>query len=58
MTDEFDSSLGLVPNNEISAGKTLRNRTLKTNNRAGQAFRFVARSLIRSDSDFGAFIAA
>lgn len=51
----FCSWLGLAPKNEISGGKTLRSRTLKTKNRAGQAFRLAARSLTRSDSEFGAF---
>jgi len=51
----FCSWLGLAPKNEISGGKTLRSRTLKTKNRAGQAFRLAARSLTRSGSEFGAF---
>jgi hypothetical protein len=51
----FCSWLGLAPKNEISGGKTLKSRTLRTKNRAGQAFRLAARSLTRSDSEFGAF---
>ena len=51
----FCSWLGLVPHHEISGGKVLRNHTLKTNNRAGQAFRQAAACVIRSDSAFGAF---
>jgi transposase len=51
----FASWLGLAPHHEISGGKILRNRTLKTDNRAGQAFRQAAASVIRSDSAFGAF---
>ena len=51
----FCSWLGLAPHHEISGGKILRNRTLKTDNRAGQAFRQAAASVIRSDSAFGAF---
>jgi transposase len=51
----FCSWLGLVPHHEISGGKVLRNHTLKTDNRAGQAFRQAAACVIRSDSAFGAF---
>ena len=51
----FASWLGLAPRNDISGGKVLRSRTLKTDNRAGQAFRQAAASVIRSDSVFGAF---
>jgi transposase len=52
----FTSWLGLAPHNDISGGKQLRSRTLKTNNRAGQAFRLAAQSVAQSpDSAFGAF---
>lgn len=51
----FCSWLGLAPKNEVSGGKILRSRTLRTQNRAGQAFRLAAQSLTRSDSEFGAF---
>ena len=52
----FCSWLGLAPHNDISGGKRLRSRTLKTNNRAGQAFRMAAQSVAKSpDSAFGAF---
>ncbi|MEM4204401.1 MAG: transposase, partial [Candidatus Methanomethylicaceae archaeon] len=51
----FCSWLGLAPHNEISGGKVLRSRTLKTDNRAGQAFRQAATSVTRSRSAFGAF---
>jgi transposase len=52
----FCSWLGLAPHNDISGGKRLRSRTLKTNNRAGQAFRLAAQSVAKSpDSAFGAF---
>lgn len=52
----FCSWLGLAPHNDISGGKRLRSRTLKTNNRAGQAFRMAAQSVARSpNSAFGAF---
>lgn len=51
----FASWLGLAPHNDISGGKVLRSRTLKTANRAGQAFRQAAASVTRSNSAFGAF---
>ena len=51
----FGSWLGLAPHNDISGGKVLRSRTLKTDNRAGQAFRQAAASVTRSNSAFGAF---
>ncbi len=51
----FASWLGLAPHHEISGGKLLRNRTLKTDNRAGQAFRQAAACVIRSGSAFGAY---
>jgi transposase len=51
----FASWLGLAPHNDISGGKILRSRTLKTDNRAGQAFKQAAASVIRSHSAFGAF---
>jgi predicted SprT family Zn-dependent metalloprotease len=51
----FCSWLGLAPHHEISGGKILRNHTLQTDNRAGQAFRQAAASVIRSQSAFGAF---
>lgn len=51
----FASWLGLAPHHEISGGKLLRNRTLKTDNRAGQAFRQAAACVIRSESAFGAY---
>ena len=35
----FGAWLGLAPHHEISGGKILRNNTLQTDNRAGQAFR-------------------
>ena len=47
------SWLGLAPKHEISGGKVLRNKTLKTKNRAGQAFRMAAQSAKNSDSVFG-----
>ena len=51
----FCSWLGVAPHNDISGGKVLRSRTLKTNNRAGQAFRMAAQSVTRSQTTFGAF---
>ena len=51
----FCSWLGLAPKNEISGGKILKNKTLKTKNRAGQAFRMAAGSVMRADCAFGAF---
>jgi transposase len=56
LTDKhFCSWLGLAPHNDISGGKVLRSYTLKTDNRAGQAFRQAAAAVVRSDSAFGAF---
>jgi transposase len=49
----FCSWLGLAPKHEISGGKVLKNRTLKTKNRAGQAFRMAAQSVKNSDCVFG-----
>ena len=61
----FCSWLGLAPKHEISGAKILKNRTLKTKNRAGQAFRTLAphcvwcsagvaaQSVKRSDCVFG-----
>ena len=51
----FCSWLGLAPKNEISGGKILVSRTLKTKNRAGQAFRLAAVAVMRADCAFGAF---
>ena len=51
----FCSWLGLAPKNEISGGKVLKNKTLKTRNRAGQAFRMAAGSVMRADCAFGVF---
>jgi hypothetical protein len=51
----FCSWLGLAPKNEISGGKVLRSQVQKTRNRAGQAFRMAAASVMRADCMFGAF---
>ena len=44
----FCSWLGLAPHHAISGGKVLSRHTLKTTNRAGQAFRLAAQTLARS----------
>ncbi|MER2514036.1 MAG: transposase [Nitrosomonas ureae] len=46
--------LGLAPKHEISGGKVLKNRTLKTKNRAGQALRMAAQSVKQANTPFGA----
>ena len=51
----FCSWLGLAPKHEISGGKVLRKNTLKTKNRAGQAFRMAAQSVKQAECVFGAF---
>lgn len=50
----FCSWLGLAPKHEISGAKVLKNKTLKTKNRAGQAFRMAAQSVKKADCVFGA----
>lgn len=49
------SWLGLAPKHEISGGKVLKNNTLKTKNRAGQAFRLAAQSVKKAECVFGVF---
>jgi transposase len=51
----FGSWLGLSPKHEISGGQVLNNKTLKTKNRAGQAFRMAAQSVKQADCPFGVF---
>jgi len=51
----FCSWLGLAPHNDISGGKVLKSRTLKTRNRAGQALRLAAAAVVRADCATGAF---
>jgi len=51
----FCSWLSLAPHNDISGGKVLRSRTLKTHNRAGQVFRLAAQAVSRSQNGFGAY---
>ena len=50
----FCSWLGLAPKHEISGAKVLKNKTLKTKNRAGQSFRMAAQSVKQADCVFGA----
>jgi len=49
----YCSWLGLAPKHEISGGKVLNNKTLKTKNRAGQAFRMAAQSVKQAECAFG-----
>lgn len=49
----FCSWLGLAPKHEISGAKILKNKTMKTRNRAGQAFRMAAQSVKQADCVFG-----
>ena len=51
----FSSWLGLSPNNKVSGGKTLSSSSIKTKNRAKQAFKMAAFSLSNSKSGLGAF---
>ncbi len=51
----FGSWLGLAPRDDISAGKVLRSKTGKQHNRASQAFRMAAQSVMRSNTALGAF---
>lgn len=44
----FASWLGLAPHNDVSGGKVLRSRTLKTDNRAGQALVATAHKIART----------
>ncbi|MCI0549931.1 MAG: IS110 family transposase [Anaerolineae bacterium] len=45
----------VAPKHEISGGKVLKNTTLKTKNRAGQAFRMAAQSVKQAECVFGVF---
>jgi transposase len=49
----FCSWLGVAPKHEISGNKVLKNTTLKTKNRAGQAFRMAAQSVKQAECAFG-----
>lgn len=53
--NHFTSWLGLCPHNDISGGKVLKSRTLKTKNRAAAALRLAAQSLTHNNSWLGAF---
>jgi transposase len=52
---QFCAWLGLAPHSDISGGKVLRSHTLKTGNRAGQAFRLAAQSVSRKRDGYGAY---
>jgi transposase len=51
----FTSWLTLAPHNDISGGKVLKSRTLKSKNRAAQALRMAAQSVGKSKSALGAY---
>ena len=51
----FCSWLGWAPHNDMSGGKLVRSRTLKTHNRAGQAFRLAAQAVSKTETAYGAF---
>jgi hypothetical protein len=51
----FCSWLGLAPKQAISGGKVRKSRTMKNRNRAAQAFRMAAQSVLRVDCALGAF---
>lgn len=51
----FCSWLTLAPHNDVSGGKVLRSHTLKSGNRAAQAFRLAAQSVSRSHTALGAY---
>jgi transposase len=51
----FCAWLGLAPHHAISGGKILRRSTLKTHNRAGQAFRLAAQAVSRRQNSLRAF---
>lgn len=51
----FCSWLGLAPHNDITGGKVIRSRTLKTHNRAAQALRLAAQSAGRGHSALGGY---
>ena len=49
----FCAWLGVAPKHEVSGNKVLKNTTLKTKNRAGQAFRMAAQSVKQAECAFG-----
>lgn len=51
----FCSWLSLAPHTDISGGKVLRSRILKTHNRAGQAFRMAAQAVAKTETAYGAY---
>lgn len=51
----FCSWLGLAPHNDITGGKVVRRRTLKTSNRAAQVLRMAAQSVGRGPSALGVY---
>ncbi len=51
----FCSWIGLAPHTDISGGKVLRSRILKTHNRAGQAFRLAAQAVAKTETAYGAY---
>lgn len=54
-TVAMESTGVLAPHNDISGGKVLKSRTLKSKNRAAQALRTAAQSVGRSNSALGAY---
>jgi hypothetical protein len=51
----FCSWLGLAPHNDITGGKVVRRRTLKTANRTAQVLRMAAQAVGRSHTALGAY---
>ena len=51
----FCSWLGLAPHNDITGGRVVRSRTLRTHNRAAQALRMAAEAAGRGRSAMGAY---
>jgi transposase len=51
----FCSWLGLAPHNDITGGRVVRSRTLKSHNRAAQALRMAAEAAGREKSGIGAY---
>ena len=52
--DQWSSWLNLAPKRDISGGRVIRHRREYRTNRAGNAFRMAAESLVRSQSYLGA----
>jgi transposase len=51
----FCSWLGLAPHNAISGGRILYSHTIRSNNRAGQAFRMAAQAVSRGKTAYSEF---